>query len=72
MRWRGTTAAQRRARGYRGFETFSYLPTQLEDGSWVWLEPYWTVNCGSEGWKNFPTEEALRDHFRVSTEGDKG
>lgn len=43
MRWNGQTVEQWRASWEPGRRCFAWLPVQLSDGAWVWLEPYWAA-----------------------------
>lgn len=43
MRWKGETPAQREARYREGVWRLAWLPTQMDDGTWVWLEPFWEM-----------------------------
>lgn len=68
MRWRGETEEQRKAREREGVRRFALLPTQMHDGTWVWLENYWQARkrgvwTGKGGWpfvRALTREEALR------------
>lgn len=43
MRWKGETRAQWRDRLIEdGERLFAWLPVQMDNGQWVWLEHYWT------------------------------
>lgn len=49
MRWRGETEQQRRRRVSEWHRRFAWVPVQMEDGTWVWLEDYeaqWQHGCG--------------------------
>ena len=41
MRWRGETIDQYEDRAQDGVSVFALFPTQMHDGTWVWLERYW-------------------------------
>lgn len=43
MQWEGQTVAQRIEKEKQGIRRFAFLPTQMADGTWVWLEPFWRV-----------------------------
>lgn len=53
MRWSGETMEQAEQRWYKGVQRFAVLPTQMMDGSWVWLEKYWAVyeKLPNNGWR---------------------
>lgn len=41
MKWNGETETQRNQRQAKGVRCIAVLPTQMHDGTWVWLEKYW-------------------------------
>jgi hypothetical protein len=43
MIWDGETYEQRIFRLQQGIETFAWLPRQMMDGRWVWLQRHWTA-----------------------------
>lgn len=43
MRWKGEATAQRRERERQGFWRWAVVSTQMSDGDWVWLEPYFEI-----------------------------
>lgn len=51
MRWSGTTREQREALERGGIQCFAYLPTQMCDGTWIWLEHYWAVRRINYLWR---------------------
>jgi len=41
MQWSGETENQWKTRTLEWHRAFAVLPTQMDNGKWVWLEPYW-------------------------------
>lgn len=52
MKWNGETEHQWMVRTARWHKCFCFLPRQMHNGKWVWLERCWTrrVNSGFGGW----------------------
>ena len=40
MRWKGETYEQEQARLREWHSPFAWIPVQMDDGKWVWLERY--------------------------------
>jgi hypothetical protein len=59
MLWKGETDQQwyRRVKE-QGEHVFAWFPTQMDDGTWVWLERYWRFLAGIS-WKHCSYRRAL-------------
>ena len=58
MRWK--TAAKNKHGDKRIEQRFAFLPTELDDGYTVWLEPYYAL----EQWYENNTDTAM-SHWRI-------
>lgn len=47
-----------------GRERFAWIPVQLHDGSWLWLEPYVAARrlSGSAGWQRVRFIPGSKEH----------
>ena len=52
MKWQGETLEQAVERWRAGYRRYAYLPTQMHDGQWVWLEYFWSRRNGRGTWRN--------------------
>lgn len=79
MNWQGETKEQRERRTAEWHRVFCWVPRQLADGRWVWLEHVWlrrvptNFNNGyfwlfAQGEKSQPVKE-LEDLYRPKPSG---
>lgn len=66
MRWRGETARRREAREREGVRRFALFPTQMHDGTWVWLEYFW--ECRREGWPPLRNRPVFHVYLTITRE----
>lgn len=68
MRWNGETEQQMRSRWMDGIKCFAWLPVQLQSGSWVWLETYWSAwvptHSASGFWRSALTQEETQPQYK--------
>lgn len=57
MRWSGESKAHRDKRLREWHRRFAFLPTQMSDGGWVWLESYWAIDVAHPWSSDGPTFE---------------
>lgn len=53
MKWRGETEHQWKVRTAQWHDVFCWLPRQMRNGNWVWLEPCWAKRGETAGGRAF-------------------